>query len=160
MTIEFAYHKSQVIQALRYHFISRPEIKIMIILVNVFALASASLFYFKKVTPWAFLFGSTLWFILMITFWYVLPWMVYRRSDTFKDHFTMNFTDADFTLGNERGARTWPWNSLRKFVESPMFFYLYFDERSFFLVPKYACKDSDEIYELRNLIKKNIKKKV
>ena len=40
MTIHFGYEKGQVIQALRYHFISRPEIRIMIILVNVFALAS------------------------------------------------------------------------------------------------------------------------
>jgi hypothetical protein len=158
MTIHFSYDKQQVIQALRYHFISRPEIKIMIILVNVFALVSAILFYFKKVTPVAFLFGSTLWFILMITFWFVLPWMVYRRSSTFKDHFSMDFTDLDFTLGNERGSRSWPWTSLSKFVESPMFFYLYFDSRSFFLVPKDACKDSDELYELRKLIKSHIKK--
>ena len=32
----FIYNKGKVIQALRYHFITRKEIKIMIILVNVF----------------------------------------------------------------------------------------------------------------------------
>ena len=40
MTIHFGYEKGQVLQAFRYHFISRPEIRIMIILVNVFAFGS------------------------------------------------------------------------------------------------------------------------
>ena len=50
MTIYFEYEKGQVLQALRYHFISRPEIRIMIILVNVFALASLVLYAMKKIT--------------------------------------------------------------------------------------------------------------
>jgi hypothetical protein len=78
MTIHFTYDKRQVLQALRYHFISRPEIRIMIIVVNVFALLSAALFYFKKITPLAMLTGSTLWFVLMITFWFLLPSTVYN----------------------------------------------------------------------------------
>ena len=45
MTIEFSYNKQQVLQALRYHFLGRPEIRIMIIVVNVFALISAALFF-------------------------------------------------------------------------------------------------------------------
>ena len=48
MTIHFSYHKGQVLQALRYHFIARAEIRIMIVVVNVFALTSAALYYFKK----------------------------------------------------------------------------------------------------------------
>ena len=159
MTIEFSYDKRQVLQALRYHFITRPEIKIMVILVNVFALFSASLFFFKKVTPFAFLISSFLWFSIMISFWFVLPGIVYRRAATFRDHFTMNFEDEKFSLGNERGGRSWPWNALSSFVESPHFFHLYFDSRSFFLVPKNGCKDSDEVYELRKLLKQKIVKK-
>jgi hypothetical protein len=58
MTIYFGYEKPKVMQALRYHFISRPEIRIMLILVNVFAIASITLYAFKKVTPLAFLVGS------------------------------------------------------------------------------------------------------
>src|SRR5215216_4478555 len=135
MTVQFTYDKRQVLQALRYHFISRPEIRIMIIVVNVFALLSAILFYFKKITPLALLTGSTLWFVLMITFWFLLPTTVYKRAATFKDHFSMNFENDVFTVGNERGYRSWPWSSLKKFMESPNFFHLYFDSRSFFLVP-------------------------
>ena len=56
MTIYFGYDKKQVIQALRYHFLTRPEIKILLILVNVFAILSAVLFGFDKIQPLAFLF--------------------------------------------------------------------------------------------------------
>ena len=159
MTIEFSYDKRQVLQALRYHFMAKPEIRIMIILVNVFALCSATLFFLKKVTPFAFLISSFLWVSLMISFWFVLPGLVYRRAATFRDHFTMNFEDEKFSLGNERGGRSWPWKALSSFVESPHFFHLYFDSRSFFLVPKSGFRNSDEIYELRKILKQKIKKK-
>jgi YcxB-like protein len=159
MTIQFNYDKKQVLQALRYHFISKKEIRLMIILVNVFALLSVALFYFKKIVPFAFLVGSLLWFILMITFWFVLPGLVYRRAATFQDHFTMKFEQEQFSLGNERGYRSWPWTALSSFLETPQFFYLYFDNRSFFLVPKNAFPSGDEIYNLRHLMKDKIKKK-
>ena|ERR1043166_6224130 len=159
MTIHFAYEKSQVMQALRYHFISRAEIRIMLILVNVFALGSLTLYLFKKITPYAFIIGSLLWIILMISFWFILPGMVYRRAATFKDHFSMNFEEDGFTLGHEKGSRSWPWKALSTFMESPHFFHLYFDNRSFFLVPKNGCRDKDEIYELRHLLMAKIKNK-
>ncbi len=156
MTIQFEYEKPKVLQALRYHFISRPEIRIMIILVNVFALASAVLFYWKKVTPTALLTSSFLWFTLMISFWFVMPALVYKRAATFRDHFTMNFEEDGFSLGNERGSRSWSWQVLSNFLESPHFFHLYFDSRSFFLVPKSGCKSSDEMFNLRQMLKEKI----
>jgi hypothetical protein len=131
----------------------------MIIVVNVFALVSAILFYTKKVTPTAFLTSSFLWFTLMISFWFVMPAMVYKRNATFIDHFTMNFEEDGFSLGNERGSRSWSWKALSNFLESPHFFHLYFDSRSFFLVPKSGCKTSDEIFNLRQLLKEKITKK-
>ncbi len=158
MTIHFGYEKSQVMQALRYHFISRPEIRIMLILVNVFAIASLTLFFLKKVTPFAFMTSSVLWIILMISFWFILPGLVYRRAATFKDRFSMTFEDDGFTLGHEQGSRTWPWKALTTFIESPHFFHLYFDSRSFFLIPKSGCRDKEEVYALRHLLKDKIKK--
>jgi hypothetical protein len=158
MTIQFSYDKNQVLQALRYHFLSKREIRLMIILVNVFALLSAVLFYFRKILPFAFLVGSFLWFSLMISFWFILPGMVYRRAATFRDHFTMVFEDNSFSVGNERGSRSWPWNALSNFLETPHFFHLYFDNRSFFLVPKNALSGSDEVYQLRHLLQEKIKR--
>lgn len=158
MKVEFSYDKKQVLQGLRYHFLARFEIRTMIILVNVFAACSAALFYFQKITPLAFLVGSFLWFMLMISFWFILPGAVYRRAATFKDHFIMNFEEENFTVGNERGSRSWSWSALSKFVETPNFFHLYFDNRSFFLVPKYAFADLDAVYEMRQLLKKKVNK--
>ena len=157
MRIEFDYNKKQVLQALRYHFLSKLEIRAMIILVNVFAFASAALFYFKKILPFAFLVGSFLWFSLMIAFWFILPGSVYRRATTFKDHFIMDFGESSFSVGNERGSRSWDWSSVKSFLETPHFFHLYFDSRSFFLVPKNGFANTDEIYEMRQLLKAKIK---
>ena len=131
----------------------------MIILVNVFALLSATLFFLNKVTPLAFFIGSSLWFMMMISVWYWLPNVIYKRTATFKDHFNMSFEDEGFTLGNERGSRSWEWSSLSTFLESPYFFHLYFDSRSFFLVPKNGCRSGEEVMELRELLKKKVKKK-
>ena len=158
MTIYFGYIKAQVMQALRYHFISRPEIRIMLILVNVFALISITLYALKKITPLAFFVGSFLWIVLMISFWFILPGMVYRRAVTFKHEFSMDFVDSGFTLRHEKGFKEWPWTALKHYVESPHFFHLYFDSRSFFLVPKSGCRDSDEVHELRLLIRSKVKK--
>lgn len=158
MTIHFAYEKGQVLQALRYHFISRPEIRIMIIVVNVFALVSLLLYVFQKITPLAFTVGSVLWIVLMISFWFILPGIVYRRAETFRHEFSMNFEQGGFSLQHERGSRSWEWAALSNFLESPHFFHLYFDSRSFFLVPKSGFRDKDEIYELRKLLKEKVKK--
>lgn len=158
MTINFSYEKGQVLQALRYHFISRPEIRIMIILVNVFALASIVLYALKKISPLAFLVGSLLWIVLMISFWFILPALVYRRSATFRHDFSISFNENDFVLQHERGSRSWAWNALSNFLESPHFFHLYFNSRSFLLIPKSGCRDKDEVYELRQILKNKINK--
>ena len=93
----------------------------------------------------------------MIGFWFILPGMVYRRAATFRDHFTMIFGENSFSVGNERGSRSWGWNELSNFLETPNFFHLYFDNRSFFLVPKDAFADRDAIYELRHLLKEKVR---
>ncbi len=158
MKILFSYEKGQVLQALRYHFISRPEIRLMLILVNVFAIASIILYALKKITPMAFLVGSTLWIVLMISFWFILPGLVYKRAVTFRHQFSMDFGEESFTLEHEKGSRSWPWTAVQKYLESPHFFHLYFDNRSFFLVPKSGYQDKEEISEMRGLLKRKVGK--
>jgi hypothetical protein len=157
MTIHFGYNKAKVLQALRYHFTSRPEIRIMVILVNVFALASILLYAFGKVSPLAFFIGTFLWLMLMISFWFILPQSVYRRAITFKHEFNMDFESDGFRLRHDRGSKEWPWSALKFYMESPHFFHLYFDNRSFLLVPKDSM-NSDEVFELRKLIRDNVRK--
>jgi uncharacterized membrane protein len=158
MTFPVSYDKKQVIQALRYHFITRKEVKVLIILVNVFAIMSAVLYYMNKISATAFFIGSFLWILLMVVFWFLLPNSIYKRAATFRDHFMMTVNDADITLSTERGSRSWEWNQFSTFLESPHFFHLYFDSRSFFLVPKSGIESSDDVHTLRKMLREKIGK--
>jgi hypothetical protein len=158
MVIHFEYEKKQVMSALRYHFISRPEIKTLLIIVNLFTILSAVLFYMHKIQPLSFVLFSVLWFILLITFWTVLPLSVYRRAHTFQDHFSMEFNEKGLVLQTEKGSVAWAWEDLSTFLETPFFFHLYFNSRSFFLVPKNAFADFEVLQEARALLKRKILK--
>ncbi len=158
MTIQFGYEKNQVLQALRYHFLSKPEIKVLLVLVNVFAIASAVLFALKKIQGLSFLIFSLLWMMLMLVIWRLLPASIYKSAATFQDKFSMRFEDDGVELSNQQGAKAWPWSNFSSFMESPYFFHLYFDARSFFLVPKDAFADLDQLQAVRQLLKAKINK--
>lgn len=151
----FEYNKSKVIQALRYHFISRREIKLMMILVNLFAILSATLFYFKKISPIAFLIGSMLWFVLMILFWFLLPQIIYKKSKTFSDQFRVIVEDEFFMIEHKSASKRYQWRDFAYWTMSPHFFHLYFNPTSFFLIPKDAFEG-----ELQNEAKKIFSKKI
>lgn len=155
MQHSFSYDKKKVIQALRYHFVQRPEIRILIILVNIFAIVSAVLFYTQKIRPEPFLLGSFIWLMLMAAFWYFLPNSIYKKAATFQDSFIMDFNEQEVRLENERGYTNWPWPKFSRFFESPHFFHLYFDSKSFFLVPKEGMGEEFR-HELRGLFKNKI----
>jgi hypothetical protein len=157
MLLSFSYEKKKVIQALRYHFVQRSEIRILIVLVNVFAILSAVLFYTKKIRPEPFLLGSFIWMMLMASFWFFLPNSIYNKAATFKDSFIIDFNQYQVSLENERGTITWPWEKFSRFFESPHFFHLYFDAKSFFLVPKDEMGEEFR-HELRGLLNSKIGK--
>lgn len=127
------------------------------ILVNVFAIFSAALFYFDKISPFAFLTSSLLWFILMLLFWYLLPLGIYKRASTFKDSFRAVLSTSDFMIENDRGSRGWEWSSFSSWMETPHFFHLYFNSRSFFIVPKDAF-EGDDVHEVRKILNAKIPK--
>jgi len=158
MTISFSYDKKQVLQALRYHFITRSEIRILLIVVNVFAIVSAVLAYLHMIQPISFMIFSVLWFALILIIWRILPSTIYRKSDTFQDSFTMRLDEQEVVLGTSRGTQAWHWEEFSAFMESPYFFHLYFNSRSFFLVPKEAFVDIIELGAARQLLREKIKK--
>ena len=157
MQLSFSYNKAKVIQALRYHFVQRPEIRLMLVLVNVFAIIAAILFYAKKIRPEPFLLGSLVWMFLMAAFWYFLPNSIYKKSATFQDQFIMNLNETAVVIETERGEVVWDWRKFTNFFESPHFFHLYFDTKSFFLVPKENISTELQ-HELRGLLNRSIKK--
>jgi len=155
MQHSFSYEKNKVIQGVRYHFVQDRAIKLLVILINVFAIVSAALFYSKKIRPEPFLLGSILWIVMMVTFWYIMPHSIYKKAATFKDSFTILFTDMQVSLSNDRGTVNWDWQKFSKFFESPHFFHLYFNARSFFIIPK-SIFEGDEEAEARKIIKSGI----
>jgi hypothetical protein len=157
MEIHVSYKKPQVLQALRYHFISKREIKLMMILVNVFALLSAGLFFFKLINALPFLMSSVLWMAMMFAFWIWLPYIIYKRSKTFQDSFTVILEEDHLFINTEKGQKSWAWREFSNFMETPGFFHLYFDAKSFLLLPKDVFKDDNQIASTRHLLQDKIK---
>jgi len=155
MQLNVTYQKSKVLQALRYHFIQRTEVRVLMILVNVFAIVAAALFYWKIIRPEPFLLGSLIWLGMMAAFWYIMPRSIYARSAIFKDSFVMRFIEDEVWLENDRGRANWPWATFSRFFESPHFFHLYFNPRSFFLLPKDEMSQ-EQLHEMRALLRKKI----
>ncbi len=155
MQIEFTYNKKKVIQALRYHFIATKEIRVMMILVNVFAIVAAILFYIKKIRPEPFILGSFIWAMMMLSVWYILPYTIYKKTNAFKEKFTVFFREANVLLQNDKGSVTWHWKGFSKYFESPHFIHLYFNSKSFFIIPKEAITQ-ENLHQIRKLLKQNI----
>ncbi len=78
MRFKFTYNKKKVLQALRYHFIWQPEIRILLILIIVFDITSAILYIIGKIHPEPFLLGSFIWLISIVSFWFILPNTIYK----------------------------------------------------------------------------------
>lgn len=157
MIVHFGYDKKEVLNGLRGHFFSRPEIRILFIMVNVFALLAAALAIFKIIQPLSFLLFSLLWFILLLTVRFFLPLSIYKRSQTFKDEFALSLDEGKgVLLQTERGEKLWHWNDFSAFKETLYFFHLYFDSRSFFLIPKGSFPDLEQLQEARKMMKEKI----
>lgn len=157
MQFSFSYDKKMVIQALRYHFVQRPEVRVLIVLVNVFAIVAAVLFYLKKIRPEPFLLGSFIWVAMMVSFWFIMPRNIYRKAPAFRDDYIVDFGEEGVHLENERGGVDWKWSLFNSYFESPHFFHLYFSSRSFFLIPKEGMSDEMR-HDLRGLFRKYISK--
>jgi hypothetical protein len=153
VVLNIKYDKKNVLQALRYHFISRREIKIMMILVNVFALLAAVLYGYKLISPLPFLMSSVLWISMMFAFWIWLPLVVYKKSKTFQDEFEVSIEANHFFINTESGRKGWAWREFSAYYETPRFFHLYFDSKTFFLVPKNVFENDENIDEARKILK-------
>ncbi len=134
------------------------EIKIMIILVNVFALFAAVMFSMKLISPLPFLMSSVLWISMMVAFWIWLPALIYRKSKTFHDQFEVIIEEQHFFIETSGAKKSWAWREFNRYYETPGFFHLYFDTKSFFLIPKDAFKTQEELDLAREIFRNNIRK--
>lgn len=159
MTIHFKYEKGKTQQALRYHFLSKMDIKVLLILVNVFAIFSAALFAMKLIKGMPFLISSFLWFSLMLVFWFLMPRIVYSRSATFQEQITLTFRQDDIMFETSRGYTNWLYKKFQYYIETPFFFHLYINDKSFFLIPKDACTGEADTVLVRQLLTDKIGRK-
>ena len=157
MRFSFSYTKNKVLQALRYHFLAQSEIRVMFIVIIIFDLISAILYFNGKIRPEPFLIGAFVWFVFILSFWFFMPYIVYKRSATFREVFTIAFQPLYVSLENKKGRVEWEWQRFIKYFESPNFFHLYFSAKAFFLVPKENL-NRDQQHELRVLLNNHIKK--
>ncbi len=156
MTVSYSYDKQKVLQALRYHFINKKDIRLLLIAVNVLALISGILFFVKNIHPKVFLLTSFLWIILMVLFWFLMPRLIYSRTRSFKDNFIANINNEGVTLQQDQGSRHFDYNQFQSWFESPYFFHLYTGANAFFIIPKDAFS-LDQVQEVRTFFKSNIK---
>ena len=101
------FQKSSVLQALRYHFIKQSEIKTLMVIVNIYAITTAILLYYKKIRPELFLLGSVLWIVLMLLFWYILPWWFYKKTQLFRYDWQFSYDHQGASLVCDHGEAAW-----------------------------------------------------
>jgi hypothetical protein len=157
MTIQFGYNKKQVLDGLRGHFFARPEIRTLVIIINVFAILSAVLFALRKIPALPFLIFSVLWFSLWVAIRRLLPLSIYKKSATFQDTFVLSLEDRGILLETKKGSQLWCWEDFSGFKETIYFFHVYFNAQSFFMIPKDSFKDITEIQAARKVLKERIK---
>ena len=126
MHFSFSYNKKNVLPALRCHFISQKEIQILFIVIILFDIISGILYFSGKIRPEPFLLGALIWFFFLISFWYLMPGLVYKRSATFRESFTIHFQPSYIALENNKGRVEWEWYRFSNYFETPYFFHLYF----------------------------------
>ena len=104
-----------------------------------------------------FLIFSVLWFFLWISIRRLLPLSIYKKSVTFKDNFVLSLEDRGILLETKKGSQLWSWEDFSGFKETIYFFHVYFNARSFFMIPKDSFKDLTEIQAARKMLKEKIK---
>jgi hypothetical protein len=154
MSIEVSYQKAQVLEALRYHFIKQPEIKTLMIVVNVYAILTGILLFLKKIRPELFLLGSVLWIVLLLLFWYLMPNIFYKKTALFTYNWDFSFDNQKASLQSMQGEAAWSWEEVSHYFESPHFFHIYFGPKTFFLIP-----NDNMTLEIKQTLRAILKKK-
>lgn len=152
MFLDFSYDKSDVINALRFHFMNRGEIR-------VFRVTLLILFGFTVIgnllglVPFPTVLGVfVLIFVLIMVFWYILPISTFQKSATFRENIHLNYDEQEIKIGTRTGERRLVWKSFFAVVETRDFFFLYRDRSSFFLIPTGAFADEQSRKEFRRFL--------
>ena len=157
MDIFFQYEKSDVLQALRFHFMQRREIRIfrgILMALGLFGLLVFSLHLIGSSLLLALLLMLAL---LAVVFWFVLPLAIYAKSKTFQDTIRLALNSEGLLIRTQYSERHLSWMGILMVIETKDFILLYRDKKSFFLVPARAFKDSKQRVEFSSLLQSHIR---
>ncbi|WP_295121568.1 YcxB family protein [uncultured Chitinophaga sp.] len=153
MHIQFRYNRHDVINALRFHFLRRGEIKVFRNTFAILLLATLAGYVFNLVNIAALMGIVAMILVIGCAFWFLLPISVYNKSQTFKESIRLGYNEREMTIGTQVGDRPLNWSSFSQIVETPTFFFLYRDTKSFFLIPVSAFETEDAAHNFRELLK-------
>lgn len=158
MHVEFSYNKEDVLNALRYHFSRRGEIKVFRNTLCILLLAALAGFFFRVVTPNALIGIIAMVALIVWAFWYVLPLSTYNKAATFKDEIRLKYSEEGLLISTRASdhQRQLSWNNFTQLVETRKFFFLYRDKKSFLLIPTSAFENEDERNTFSRLVKGKI----
>ena len=158
MHLEFSYNKEEVLNALRYHFLQRGEIKVF--RTTLFILLTFTLvgFSYRLVTVGALIGILGMSVVIGLVFWYMLPVSVYNKAATFQDDIRLNYSEDGIVIATRKSdvRKELSWHAFTQVVKAKNFFFLYKGKKDFFLVPTSAFKTELEQREFERLAKKNI----
>lgn len=153
MHLEFSYNRDEVLNALRYHFLQRGEIKVFrntLFLLLAFTLAG---FAYRIVTVGALVGIASMSVVIVLVFWYMLPVSIYNKAATFKDDIHLNYSEEGIVIStrNSDVQKQLSWKGFTQVVRAKNFFFLYRGKKNFFLVPTSAFKSEEAEEEFEKL---------
>lgn len=152
--LQFTYKKEEVINALRFHFLRRGEIKVFRNTLVILLLATVIGYVFRMVNFNAMLGIVLMMVILGWAFWYLLPVSTYNKAATFRDNIRLRYNDEGMAIATGNGERSLSWRNFSQIVETQSFFFLYRDKRSFFLIPTSAFESQEAHQQFRELMQR------
>lgn len=158
MHVEFSYNKEDVLNALRYHFSRRGEIKVFRNTLGILLVAALAGFFLRVVTPNALIGIISMVALIVWAFWYVLPLSTYNKAATFKDKIQLRYSDEGLLISTRTSQhqRQLSWNNFTHLVETRKFFFLYRDKKSFLLIPTSAFENEDARNNFSDMVKEKI----
>ncbi|RFS22542.1 YcxB family protein [Chitinophaga silvatica] len=154
-SLEFSYDKSEVLHALRYHFMQRGEIKVFRNTLIILFLATLTGYFYRVVTPATFTGIVIMILVIGWVFWYLLPISIYNKAATFKDNIRLNYSDDGLLISTRSSdhQRAIGWNNFSQVVETKKFFFLYRDKKTFFLIPISAFQTQEAYSQFAEMLK-------
>ncbi len=156
MFLSFCYDKADVIQALRHHFRSKPEIRVFGIILFILLIFACGGAISGLVSAPALAGVAIMLAILVLAFWWLLPYSIYNRAATFRDSIHLRFNEDGLFIGTSSGERLVLWKQFHRYARTDQFIFLYRNNQSFFLIPVKAFQSLGDLEDFTRMLKEKV----